>query len=60
MSVDIRRLDPYPSRVDRAQLLPRLDPVVWGDREGPLDPELVTTYEEQGYLVLPGFLPPST
>ena len=60
MSVDTRRLDPYPSRADRAQLLPRRDPVVWGDGEGPLDPELVAAYEEHGYLVLPNFLPPST
>ena len=61
MSIATRRLDPYPSRqVDRPQLIAREDPVVWGEHEGPLDPELLAAYEESGYLVLPGFLPPST
>lgn len=61
MSVMTDRRDPYPSRVSgRPEILPRQDPVVWGDEPGPLDPELVASYEEHGYLVLPGFLPPST
>ena len=34
--------------------------MVWGGDQGPLDPELVTSYEELGYLVLPGLLPTST
>jgi len=41
-------------------MLPRTDPVVWGDGTGPLDPELVSGYEEHGYLVLPGLLSPAT
>lgn len=61
MSVSTDRLDMYPSRVaELPSIHPRLDPVVWGDADGPLDPELVSNYEENGYLVLPGFLPPST
>ncbi len=55
------RHDPYPSRlVDTPALVPREDPVVWGDDPGPLDPELVSAYEENGFLVLPGLIPPST
>ena len=62
MSTQTLTDDPYPSRVaGRPSLLPRRDPVVWGDgTAGPLDPELVASYEEHGYLVLPGLLPPST
>lgn len=61
MSTAVRE-DLYPSRtVDRAALLPRRDPVVWGSgADGPLDPELVASYEEHGYLVLPGLLSPAT
>ena len=33
---------------------------MWGSERGPLDPELVSSYEEHGYLVLPGWLSPST
>jgi ectoine hydroxylase len=52
------RADAYPSRtVDRPTMTPRQDPVVYGD-DGPLDPELVETYEDNGFLVLPRFLPP--
>ncbi len=56
------RHDPYPTRtVDRPALIPRLDPVVWGSgNDGPLDPELVASYEDNGYLVLPGLLSPTT
>jgi len=56
------RHDAYPTRTaDRPSLLPRVDPVVWGNgSEGPLDPEMVASYEESGYLVLPGLLPPTT
>lgn len=56
------RHDPYPTRsVAQPALLPRLDPVVWGNgADGPLDPELVATYEDNGVLVLPGLLPPTT
>jgi ectoine hydroxylase len=35
--------------------------VVWGrGNGGPLDPELVASYEDNGYLVLPGLLSPAT
>ncbi|MDQ2678027.1 MAG: ectoine hydroxylase [Actinomycetota bacterium] len=56
------RDDVYPTRtVDGPSLLPRVDPVVWGDgTDGPLDPEMVASYEDCGYLVLPGLLPPTT
>ena len=61
MSLLTDRRDLYPSRTaGRPAILPRQDPVVWGDDPGPLDPELVASYEEHGYLVLPGLLPPST
>lgn len=53
--------DLYPSRsVERPQMIERRDPVVWGAGDGPLDPEMLTSYEDNGYLVLPGLLPPST
>jgi len=56
------RYDPYPTRtVDRPSLLPREDPVVWGrGTGGPLDPELVASYEDNGYLVIPGLFSPAT
>lgn len=62
MSPTALREDLYPSRtVDHASILPRRDPVVWGEgNDGPLDPELVSSYEEHGYLVLPGLLSPAT
>ena len=62
MSPNALREDLYPSRtVDHASILPRRDPVVWGEgNDGPLDPELVSSYEEHGYLVLPGLLSPAT
>ena len=56
------RHDHYPTRTpDRPSLLPRVDPVVWGNgTDGPLDPEMVASYEDCGYLVMPGLLPPTT
>jgi ectoine hydroxylase len=49
--------DPYPSRVrPEPEVLPRLDPVVYGDAEsGPLPQQQLRRYEENGFLVLPGF-----
>lgn len=56
------RVDRYPSRAGGdAALLPRLDPVVHGEGvDGPLDPELVADYEENGFLALPGWINPHT
>jgi ectoine hydroxylase len=46
--------DPYYSRVDvRWSFGERLDPVVWGDRRGPLDAAQLLGYEQHGFLVLP-------
>ncbi|MPY93489.1 MAG: ectoine hydroxylase [Acidimicrobiia bacterium] len=51
------RADLYPSRVaDRPTITERLDPVVHGDSSGPLDPEVLAGYEDDGFVVLPGFL----
>jgi ectoine hydroxylase len=53
------RVDAYPSRLaDRATITPRLDAVVHGDVAGPLDPELLAAYEDDGFLVLPSLLAP--
>jgi ectoine hydroxylase len=47
--------DPYPSRMGRPpELLPRVDPVVWADAEGPLSPAQVAEFDERGFLSLPG------
>lgn len=55
----LSRNDLYPSRsVERPTITPRQDPVVHGDGDGPLDPELVQSFEDNGFLVLPGLLPP--
>jgi ectoine hydroxylase len=52
--------DPYESRLGGAsEMVPREDPVVWGDRAGPLDAEQVRCYEESGYLVLRGLFDPA-
>lgn len=53
--------DAYPSRVgDRPEFLPRRDPVVYGapaeDGGGPLTARQLRSFEENGFLVLPGFL----
>jgi ectoine hydroxylase len=53
------RVDRYPSRVAyRVTITSRLDPVVHGDVAGPLDPELLAAYEDDGFLVLPSLLAP--
>ena len=52
--------DLYPSRVkDRPEILPRLDPVVYGDADaaGPLTKEQLEQYNERGFLAFEGFLP---
>jgi ectoine hydroxylase len=59
-STQTRRDDRYPSRIGSTPaIVPRLDPVVYGDGDGPLDPEMVKSYEDDGFLVLPGHLPPT-
>jgi ectoine hydroxylase len=37
-----------------AELLPRADPVVWGEADGPLSTEQVEAFEANGYLTIPG------
>ncbi len=50
--------DRYPSRVaPRPARLDRLDPVVWGAAgDGPLDEQALSSYERQGYLIMPALL----
>jgi ectoine hydroxylase len=49
--------DPYPSRSATACVaLPRVDPVVWGDGEGPLDAAALETYDTRGFLCVDGLL----
>lgn len=57
-------LDPYPSRLGESEkILPRLDPVVYHNPatglpfEGPLSSDQVASYDRNGFLVLPGFMP---
>lgn len=47
--------DRYPTRlVDREPVpFPRTDPVVWGDRPGPLDAERRSRFERDGHLSFP-------
>ena len=51
--------DPFWSRRGTTwETSPRIDPVVWGDRAGPLDAEQMRRYERDGFVVLPGLLAP--
>jgi len=56
------RQDIYPSRLETLErpYLPRLDPVVFGQRPGeiagPLDEAQIATYERYGFLRLPGYI----
>jgi len=44
--------DPYHSRtVDRWEIAPRPDPVLWGEGAGPLSPEQLVHYAEKGFVV---------
>lgn len=55
-----REGDRYPSRVAiEPTISERLDPVVHPGYDGPLDPELVQAFDDDGFVVLPGLLPPS-
>lgn len=50
--------DRYPSRVGGdAGLGDRLDPVVWGDADGPLSPADVERFDRYGFLVVPELVP---
>ena len=45
--------DPYFSRCDDGEkIVDRVDPVVWGDRPGPLSPEQILFYQECGYILV--------
>ncbi len=49
--------DPYASRCfERWEAVPRNDPVVWGNRPGPLDSEQLAFYRDNGFLFLPSLL----
>ncbi|MFT4639928.1 MAG: ectoine hydroxylase [Verrucomicrobiales bacterium] len=52
------RKDRYPSRIQpKPTLIPRLDPVVYGDRKSPppgITPQQVVEYETRGFVVLKG------
>ena len=50
--------DLYPSRVaPRPALLERLDPVLWDPAgDGPLDETALSSYEQHGYVIMPGLL----
>jgi ectoine hydroxylase len=51
--------DRYPSRfAPEPSITDRLDPVVYGESDGPLDPETLTSYAEEGFIVLDGLLAP--
>lgn len=54
----VTRDDVYPSRVSsQPRILPRVDPIVYGDADdGPLSNEQLKHYEQDGFLILPGFL----
>jgi ectoine hydroxylase len=53
--------DIYPSRLsDTPRVMPRLDPIVYGDvDDGPLSPEQLQQYDQNGFLILPDFLSPN-
>ncbi len=50
------RQDAYPSRVrSQPEIIPRLDPIVYGDAdEGPLSTDQLSEFEQNGFLILPG------
>lgn len=52
-----REIDAYVSRVeDRPRMTDRQDPVIWGaGAPGPLAPEQVESYRQDGFLFLPDF-----
>ncbi len=54
--------DPYYSRVDNWQVAARVDPVIWSDDRscGPWDDGQLATYEQDGFLSLPGLFSQET
>ena len=53
------RPDSYPSRLGRRpELLPRVDPVVWGGGTGPLTDDQVTEFRGLGFVILPSVFAP--
>ncbi len=59
LPVTPRTEDRYPSRfASTPSISDRLDPVVYGEADGPLDPETLSSYAEEGYVVLDGLLTP--
>ena len=51
--------DPYRSRSEgHWELAERADPVVWGDRDGPLSRAQLDGYSERGFVVLPDLFAP--
>lgn len=55
--------DPYPTRGPEEQVLPRADPVVYGNGRSvgahSLSAEEVSSYEARGFIVLPGVFDPA-
>ena len=48
--------DLYPSRTTRpTAMLERLDPVVYGNADGPLSREQLDSYRDNGFLFFPAF-----
>ncbi|MFQ5507921.1 MAG: ectoine hydroxylase [Leptospirillia bacterium] len=54
----MRVTDPYPTRGEKEEMIPRADPVVYGNGrplgEHSLSAEQLASYEEQGFILLPG------
>jgi len=54
----MRVTDPYPTRGEAEEMIPRADPVVYGNGKAPgdhgLSREQLASYEEQGFILLPG------
>lgn len=52
--------DPYASRRrDEEEIAPRLDPVIWGESEDPLDSEQLRVFDEEGFVLLPELFSPA-
>lgn len=52
-----RIVDRYPSRCDaEPSITERLDPVLWGDGDGPLDAAQLAAYERDGHLIVTDLL----
>ena len=61
VTVRSRTEDRYPSRVGATpQVIPRRDPVVYPGADAPLDPDLVQSFEDDGFIVLAGLIPPAS